>query len=255
MLPKESCLLYRALIVQSARWPNWAKDLPPEEQTALISRIGYGVPDIERATTNTDYRTTLIAEGEQEIKPGGCHVYQVPIPDAIRRAGLDYNILVEVTLSYAAEPRRTRRTHRGYLSTWLDWMSNRKEERLEAFVSRAVKDEDLAIQEGTSFGWAISSRANDGQVADVRRGIGTVQKDWAYIQSNALAENFCIAVRGHKGWSKDPDNTASYTLAVTFDIMGQEIAIYDPLRAAVQELQTELGIGELEAEAEIDIEE
>ena len=255
VLPEESCLLYRGLIVQSARWPDWAKDLPPEQQTELIARIGYGVPDIERATTNSDYRTTLITEGEQEIKPGGCHVYQVPIPQDIRRAGPDYNILVEVTLSYAAEPRRTRRTHRGYLSTWLDWMSNRKDESLESFVSRAVKDEDPAIREGTSFGWTISTRSNDGQIADVRRSIGTVQKDWAYIQSNALPEDFCIAVRGHKGWSKDPDNTASYTLAVTFDIVGQEIAIYEPLRIAVEELQTELGIGEIEAEAEIDIEE
>ena len=255
VLPEESCLLYRALIVQSARWPDWARDLTPEEQTALIARIGYGVPDIERATKNTDYRTTLITEGKQEIKPGGCHVYQVPIPAAIRSAGPDYNILVEVTLSYAAEPRRTRRTHRGYLSTWLDWMSNRKEERLDAFVSRAVKDEEPVIREGTSFGWTISEKSNTGQIADVRRSIGTVQKDWAYIRSNALPEDFCIAVRGHKGWSKDPDNTASYTLAVTFDIVGQEIAIYDPLRVAVQELQTELGIGELEAEAEIDIEE
>lgn len=254
VLPDESCLLYRALIVQSARWPDWAKDLAPEEQTALIARIGYGVPNIERATTNTDYRTTLITEGEQEIKPGGCHVYQVPIPEAIRRAGPDYRILVEVTLSYAAEPRRTRRTHRGYLSTWLDWMSNRKEERLDAFVSRAVKDEDPAIREGTSFGWIISDKSNTGKIADVRRSIGTVQKDWAYIRSNALPEDFCIAVRGHKGWSKDPDNTASYTLAVTFDIVGQEIAIYDPLRVAVQELQTELGIGEIETEAEAEIE-
>ncbi len=220
VLPEESCLLYRALIVQSARWPDWAKNLTPEEQTALIARIGYGVPDIERATTNTDYRTTLITEGEQEIKPGGCHIYQVPIPDSIRGAGPNYSILVEVTLSYAAEPRRTRMTHRGYLSTWLDWMSNRKEERLEAFISRAVKDEDPAIREGTSFSWAISSRVSGGQIADVRRSIGTVQKDWAYIRSNALPEDFCIAVRGHKGWSKDPDNTASYTLAVTFDIVG-----------------------------------
>ncbi|MGC1723625.1 MAG: S8 family peptidase [Isosphaeraceae bacterium] len=254
VLPEESCLLYRALIVQSARWPDWAKDKTPEEQTALIARIGYGVPGIERASANSDYRTTLITKGEQEIKPGGCHVYQVPIPEAIRRAGEDYNILVEVTLSYAAEPRRTRRTHRGYLSTWLDWMSNRKEERLESFISRAVRDEDPAVREGASFGWTISSRSSDGQIADVRRSIGTVQKDWAYIRSNALPEDFCIAVRGHKGWSKDPDNTASYTLAVTFESVGQEIAIYDPLRVAVQELQTELGIGELEAEAEIDIE-
>ena len=252
VLPDESCLLYRALIVQSARWPEWAQDLTPEEQTALIARIGYGVPNIDRATTNTDYRTTLITEGEQEIKSGGCHVYQVPIPPVMRSAGPNYNILVEVTLSYAAEPRRTRQTHRGYLSTWLDWMSNRKEERLDAFVSRAVKDDEPVIREGTSFGWAISSRASDGQIADVRRSIGTVQKDWAYIRSNALPEDFCIAVRGHKGWSKDPDNTASYTLAVTLDIVGQEIAIYEPLRVAVQELQAELSLGELEAQSQID---
>jgi hypothetical protein len=253
VLPEESCLLYRALIVQSARWPDWATELPREERTALIARIGYGVPDIERATTNTDYRTTLITKGEQEIKSGGCHIYQVPIPAAIRSAGPNYKLLVEVTLSYAAEPRRTRRTHRGYLSTWLDWMSNRREEGLEAFLSRAMKDDEPAIDEGTSFRWAINSRSSDRQI-DVRRSIGTVQKDWAYIRSNALPEDFCIAVRGHKGWSKDPDNTASYTLTVTFDIVGQEIAIYDSLRVAVQELQANLGIGELEAETELSVE-
>jgi len=252
VLPNESCLLYRALIVQSARWPDWARDLPPEQQTALIARIGYGVPDIERATMNTPHRTTLITEGEQEIKPGSCHVYQVPIPNDIRSAGPDYTILVEVTLSYSAEPRRTRCTHRGYLSTWLDWWCNRKDESLESFVSRVVKDEDDAIKEGTSFKWAISDRSNKGQIAEVRRSIGTVQKDWAFIKSNALPEDFCIAVRGHKGWSKDPDNSASYTLAVTFEIVGKEIEIYDPLRTAVQELQAELGVGELEVEAEVD---
>lgn len=252
VLPEESCLLYRALIVQSARWPDWARNIPPEQLTALMARIGYGVPDVERATTNSVHRTTLITKGEQEIKPGSCHIYQVPIPNEIRSAGADYTILVEVTLSYSAEPRRTRRTHRGYLSTWLDWMSNRKDESLEAFISRAVKDEDPAIREGQSFGWAISARSSDGQIADVRRSIGTVQKDWAHIKSNALPEDFCIAVRGHKGWSKDPDNTASYTLAVTFEIVGKEIEIYEPLRTAVLELQTELGVGEIESEAEID---
>jgi hypothetical protein len=252
VLPEESCLLYRALIVQSARWPDWARDLPAEQQTALIARIGYGIPDIERATTSTAYRATFITEGEQEIKPGSCHVYQVPIPHVIRSAGPDYTILVEVTLSYSAEPRRTRMTHRGYLSTWLDWMSNRKDESLDAFISRSVKDEDPAVREGTSLGWTISARSSDGQIADVRRSIGTVQKDWAYIKSNALPEDFCIAVRGHRGWSKDPDNAASYTLAVTFEIVGMEIEIYDSLRAAVQELQAELAVGDLEAEAEID---
>ena len=253
-LPAESCLLYRALIAQSARWPQWATAITPAEKTALMSRIGYGIPDIERATKNNDFRTTLITHGEQEIKSGGCHVYQVPIPDTIRRAGADYSILIEVTLSYVAEPRRTRITHRGYLSTWLDWTSNRRDERLEAFVSRAVKDDEPPVREGTSLGWMIGSRSADGQITDVRRNVGTLQKDWAIVRSNALPEDFCVAVRGHRGWSKDPEGIATYTLAVTFEILGQEIPIYDPLRIAVQELQTQLE-AEMEDEAEIEIEE
>ena len=54
----------------------------------------------------------------------------------------------------------------------------------------------------------------------------------------------CIAVRGHEGWSRGPDSTASYSLAVTIEILGQEIAIYDALRTAFVELQ------EIEVEAE-----
>ena len=58
--------------------------------------------------------------------------------------------------------------------------------------------------------------------------------------SNALSDNFCIAVMGHKGWSKDPDSQAHYSLAVSFEIIGREIPIYDDLRVAVDELQHEL---------------
>ena len=76
------------------------------------------------------------------------------------------------------------------------------------------------------------------------------------MKSNALPEHFCIAVRGHEGWSNDPDTTARYALAVTFEIVGQEIRIYDPLRTAVLELQSQIETElEVEAEAEIEVEE
>jgi hypothetical protein len=42
-------------------------------------------------------------------------------------------------------------------------------------------------------------------------------------------------------------------MAVTFEILGQEIAIYEPLRTAVLELQTQ--VAEVEAEAEVEIDE
>lgn len=254
LLPDEPCLLYRGLIVQSARWPDWAAALTPEQQAALLRCIGYGIPDMDRATTNTPHRTTFITHRDREIGAGDCHVYQVPIPEQLRRPGDDYDIRVEVTLSYAAEPRRTRRTPRGYLSVWLDWLSNRRGESLDAFLTRALKGDDDTIQEGTSFGWMIEARGQWGRIPDIRRNIGTVQKDWALVKSNALPHDLCIAVRGHRGWSRDPEAAARYTLAVTFEIVGQEIPIYEPLRTAVLELQAEVE-AEVEAEATIEVEE
>lgn len=95
---------------------------------------------------------------------------------------------------------------------------------------------------------------NWGAIPEIRRNIGTVQKDWAFVKSNALPEDMCIAVRGHQGWSHDPDSVARYTLAVTFEIVGQEIPIYEPLRAAALELESEVE-AEMEAEIEVETEE
>jgi hypothetical protein len=253
MLPEEPCLLYRALIAQSARWPESAAILTPSEQSALTKRIGYGIPDIDRATRNTNYRVTFITAGSKEIGAGECHIYQVPIPDVLRAPGEDYDIRLEVTLSYAAQPRRTRRTPRGYLSTWLDWRSNRQGESLEAFLTRALRTDEEALQEGsgTNVEWTLDSRVDWGVVPGIRRDVGTLQKDWSILKSNALPNDFCIAVRGHRGWSKDPASTATYTMAVTMEIVGEEIEIYEPLRAAVLELQSTL---EAEVESEIEVE-
>jgi len=251
ILPDHPCLLYRALIVQSARWPSWSDALDEQHRAALLRHIGYGIPDLERATSNTDYRTTFITEGEREIGPGDCHVYQVRVPEVLRAAGTDYDVRVEATLSYAAEPRRTRRRHRGYLSAWVDWMSSRKDERLDAFLTRAMK-QDEQLDEGSSFGWSLGRQPHVGSIPGARRTTSTVQKDWATVKSNQLPEDLCFAVRGHRGWSKDPDASARYVFTVTIELVGQEIEIYEPLRVAVEELEAELGIT---VQSEVEVEE
>jgi hypothetical protein len=58
-----------------------------------------------------------------------------------------------------------------------------------------------------------------------------------------------MSLMGHECWSKDPDSAARYALAVSFEVVGREIAIYDDLRVAVEELQSEL-----KTELEIDVE-
>jgi Subtilase family len=276
ILPQEPALLYRALIVQSARWPTWAERLLTElrqttdhdQRQELVDRvsriircIGYGLPNETRATANTDHRTTFITNGEIPICALEAHIYQVPIPIELRRPADEFDIRVEVTLSYVAQPRRTRRNLRRYLSTWVDWKSSKLGEGLNTFRARAMKETEDGDQPlpGSTLPWTLNESTITGFIRDTKRNNGTVQKDWAVVKSNRLPNDFCIAVVGHEGWSHDPDSTARYTLAVTFEILGQEISIYDPLRTSVlelQELETEVEAEvEAEAEAEVEVEE
>lgn len=225
-----------------------------EKVSRIIRCLGYGLPDVIRATTNTDYRTTFITNGQASIRPLGAHIYQVPVPEELRGAGDEYDIRIEVTLSYVAQPRRTRRYLRRYLSTWVDWKSSKLGESITSFRARALKEAqaDDNAQQGLTLPWVLQEKSDDGLVLHTKRNNGTVQKDWAVVKSNSLPQDFCIAVVGHEGWSRDPDSTASYSLAVTFEILGQEIEIYDALRTAVlelQELEAEAVVEEIEAEA------
>lgn len=270
-LPAEPALLYRALVVQSAQWPAWAEDLlgrlrsPPPNMTLLerqgllaeatraFRSLGFGIPDEARATTNTEHRTTLITSGETEIHAGGCHIYQVPIPAELRQQADEFDIRIDVTLSYVAQPRRTRRNLRRYLSTWVDWKASKLGEGLHDFRVRAMKDASNgeAPLPGTTLPWVLHDNPQHGLVREFKRNSGTVQKDWAVVRSNSLPDHFCIAVVGHQGWSHDPDSTARYVLAVTFESLGREITLYEPLRTAVAELQAQT---EVEVEGEVEVE-
>lgn len=274
VLPAEPALLYRALVVQSAQWPAWAEDLLArlrnpqpsmtlEERQVLLASasnafrcLGFGIPDEARATTNTDHRTTLITSGDTEIHAGECHVYQVPIPAELRQQADEFDIRIDVTLSYVAQPRRTRRNLRRYLSTWVDWKASKLGEGLHDFRVRAMKDAsngEVPLP-GTTLPWVLHDKPQDGLIRDFKRNSGTVQKDWAVVRSNSLPDHFCIAVVGHQGWSHDPDSAARYVLAVTFEIVGREITIYEPLRVAIAELQaqTEAEIEGNEVEVEVE---
>ena len=99
--------------------------------------------------------------------------------------------------------------------------------------------------------WTLNEKPQFGFVRDFKRSSGTVQKDWAVVQSNTLPDHFCIAVVGHQGWSHDPDSVARYALAVTFEALGGKIALYEPLRAAVAELEAEAAAIEQEVQLEV----
>jgi len=236
LFPAHSALLYRALIVHSARWPAWTDGIGNDARLGVLRTIGYGLPDQARATENTEHRVTLITNQVYELEAGEAAVFSVPIPVEIRRPGLDRLIRVDVTLSYSAETRRTRKSRTGYLSTWLDWISSRRRETEASFRRRAFTDTDENTpRNGDSFGWVLEKRPQHGEIIGVSRDNGTVQRDWAFVPSYDLPEVFCVAVRGHAGWAGNAAGAkARFVLVVSFEAENADVPIYVPVRAEIE---------------------
>lgn len=228
--PDSPSLLYRALIAQSARWPEWILGDTNNYEQALRT-MGYGVPNVDRATRNDEYRITLLTDRYVEIGKEEAHLYRIPIPDELNSIGEDYDILVEITLSYSAKPRRTRRSVKRYLSTWVDWCCSRAGESFDTFARR-VYQTGSSIEDDGNFNWTIGDATNRGQANRFSTKNGTLLKDWAVIKSNQLGDAFGIAVRGHEGWGAL--FKANYSLVVSFEAIGQNIPIYESIRTAVE---------------------
>ena len=150
--------------------------------------------------------------------------------------GDEIEILLEITLSYKAQPRRTRRDRRRYLSTWLDWECSKRGEDPEAFLSRVLKKYDAPedTEKGEEiFKWNLGKKKiKHGKINGVSRSAGTIQKDWTTVKSYELREAFCIAVVGHEGWNNDPDAHVPYSLAVSFEAVNLEIPVYESIAEA-----------------------
>lgn len=242
--PQASCLLYRALIVQSARLPKWTDDSTINLSHA-IRMMGYGLPNLARAIGNAPNRITLITQEDVNIQARQAHIYQVSIPPELQSPAGAFDIRVEITLSYKAEPRRTRRNKRKYLSTWLHWECSRKGESPDTFLANVLHNYEASeeTEDDGLFSWTLGRQKNHGnRVKDASRSVGTVQKDWAIVKSFDLREAFCIAVVGHKGWNNDPTIHVPYVLTVSFEVIGAEVSIYEAFIEAQTNLQVQQSI-------------
>ncbi|MEJ5993223.1 S8 family peptidase [Pedobacter sp. Du54] len=232
--PGLSSLEYKALVVQSARLPD---PLLYNPTTEVLQRFGYGIPNLNRATQNSKHRITFLATGE--VSPYQANLYSLTIPEELRRPGNNFEVMIEITLTYHANPRRTRKKLKSYLSSWLSWESSKKADSFDQFSKRVLKGMGKPEEESTSettgnIPWVLSHQGNYGVVKDMKRQDSATQKDWAMVASNQLPPELSFAVIGHKGWEKDISQGVPFAIAISFEIIGKEMEIYDQISISNQ---------------------
>ncbi|WP_316820297.1 S8 family peptidase [Pedobacter gandavensis] len=239
LFPKESVLFHKALLIQSARLPEiiWAK---PEIRH--LQYFGYGIPNLDRAIDNTPHRITFTEVGK--IAPKKAKIFSVKIPEELRKQGEAYDILIEVSLCFTAEPRRTRKYLKSYLSAWITWESSKLGQSSTAFQNDVLKEledveQDDEIEEPedpSSIRWAIWSNSKWGKIKDVKRQGSANQKDWTILKSYQLPSELSFAVIGHKGWEDNLQKEVPYAFVVTFEIIKAEIEIYEIMQKVNMEI-------------------
>lgn len=228
LYPDEDVNLIRGLVAQGATLPN-GKHLSPS--LIDIKQFGYGIPSLDKVTRNTERRITFYNTNELSAEEG--HIYSLKIPENLRDPGSDVNVLIEVSLTFTADIRRTRQKTKSYLSSWLDWVSSRLDESSDSFSQRAIKElvqeEENENESNGVIQWMIRENRDWGQIDEISRTNSSLQKDWAIVKSHSMPEELCFSVRGHKGWDKNKPKLP-YAFIVSIEAIDSDIPVYESVR-------------------------
>jgi hypothetical protein len=240
--PHESSLMYRALIVQSARLPDHCFSNPTLND---FRYYGYGFPNVDRALNNAPSRITFIQDGK--VFPKTADIYRIKVPEELRGEGKEFRILTEITLSFTARTRLTRKGSHSYLANWLEWQASKHNESFRSFRNRTIEfletgEAPAPLDEGADvIKWVL--RENPAWSENgINRNNSTLQKSWTVIEPQQFSDEFSIAIIGHLGWDKNLMNGIDYALCVSFEAIGSEINIYEVMAQAQIEIEPELEI-------------
>lgn len=236
----------RALIIHSANWTNAMlqnrniEDVPRAELRKLISTVGYGVPNMDRAKYSANNALTIVAERElipyklekNEVKTNKFHLYDLPWPSDVLSDLAENRITLKVTLSYFIEPNPGNKMYAdatSYQSFGLRFkMIDRNEsvDRFTARVSKAIKEEQTDYVKEGGENWILGSQIRDK---------GSVHKDLWIGNAADLALRNKIAVYPTGGWWKNRkklmryDNSVNYSIVISIESEDNDVDVYSPV--------------------------
>ena len=234
----------RGLIIHSAAWTpemlsgRLITHLTEEEKKRLVSNVGYGVPNMERARYSANNSLSLIAERtlqpywkvQNTVTTRHFHLFELPWPRAALEDLFDTEVTLTVTLSYFIEPNPGNKRYEqaaSYRSHGLRFKMIDTREGEQAFtarISRSMRDADYEREGGEN--WILGNKVRDK---------GSVHKDiWKGLAADLATRNK-IAIYPVGGWWKTRaaleryNEIVRYSLIITIDSPLENIDIYTPV--------------------------
>ncbi|OCK51221.1 hypothetical protein BA768_17405 [Chryseobacterium sp. CBo1] len=234
----------RALIIHSADWTDsmlgghQISELSIDRKLALLSTVGYGVPNFNKAKFSANNSLSLIIERylkpykfeDNRVKTNEFHLIDLPWPVDVLQELMNTPVQLKLTLSYFIEPNPGNRQYElaaSYRSHGLRFKmidTNESEEAFSARVSKAARDDNY-IPEGNEH-WILGSKARDK---------GSIHKDIWKGTAIDLSTRNKIAIYPVGGWWKNRKQLARYTkqirysLIVTIETSNIDVDIYTPV--------------------------
>jgi Subtilase family len=234
----------RALIIHSADWTTQMlnnrsiNQLNPQEKERLFSRVGYGVPNLDKAKYSANNSLSMIAERTltpfrldgSTIKTNEFHLFDLPWPQEVLFQLSEAIVKFKITLSYFIEPNPGNKQYdlaASYMSYGLRFKMIGPRESLTRFkgrISKTLRETDYSTE--ASENWILG-----GQLRDK----GSIHKDIWEGTAADLATRNKIAVYPVGGWWKNRKKlerygySIKYSLVMTIETPSEDTDIYTPV--------------------------
>jgi hypothetical protein len=261
---------YRALVVNSAEWPqpirsrligrgaHW-KSISKGKRQKILREVGYGVPELERAIMSAINDVTLVAQAEIQPYATGAtmgqagvfnemHLYDLPWPRAMLESLENEIVTMKVTLSYFIEPNLSGRAATRpdtYRSFGLRFEMKKRTETGAAFQRRMTARRDIddqAVPEASH--WLLGPNAIQA---------GSLHCDLWRGAAVDLASHDMIAIYPVGGWWKSHvgqrrmNDKGRYALVISIAAPGQDIDLHADISALVDAKALEINAAQVEA--------
>lgn len=235
----------RALIVNSARWPEIACKRYPEKwnRTILLRTFGYGIASKERTINSYSHNAVMVIE--DTIQPFVSHngnivanemnIHELPWPKDFLLGLAAEPVQIKITLSYfieAAPDSKGWVDKFKYQSAGLRFELKKSSETPKDFMQRInklLRDEDYE-NDNAEDKWFLGPK---------KRNVGSLHSDYWIGTAAELAECSSIAIVPVSGWWKFKkqlgryNKTMRYSLVVSLETKNKEIDIYNAVKTII----------------------